>query len=99
MWEGATIDLRESERIGNLTVELQQVVRRKARDRSAAADALMRAVMVVGMKPGEQSVGALLGGIVRAGIRPFAQCALDEAFGFAVGARGARTGKDVPQPA
>jgi len=44
---------------------LQQVVRGKARDRSAAADAAMGAVMVVGMEPWEQSVGALLRVIVQ----------------------------------
>src|SRR6202162_1761222 len=83
----------------NLTVELQQVVRRKAGDRSLAAEALMGAVMVVGMKPGQQGFGALLGMIVGPGVSPFAQSGLDEAFSLAVGARGIGTGKDVPHPA
>src|SRR6202166_184748 len=59
----------------------------------------MRAMMVVGMEPGQQSVGALLGMIVGPGISPFAQGGLDKAFGLAVGAWGVRTGKDVPRPA
>ena len=55
--------------------------------------------MVVGMKPGQQGLGALLGMIVRPCVSPFAQGGLDEAFGLAVGARGIGTGKDVPHPA
>jgi hypothetical protein len=43
----------------NLTVELQQVVPRGARDRGAAADAEMSAaVMIVGMEPGRRRIGA-----------------------------------------
>ena len=82
-----------------LDVELQQVVLRKARDKSAAADAAMGAVMIVGMELWEQSVGALLGMMVGPCVSPFTQRGLDEAFGLAVGARGVRTGKDVPHPA
>ena len=71
---------------------MQQVVPGKTRDRRAAADAAMGAVMVVGMEPGEQSVGALLGMIVGPCVSPFAQSGLDEAFGLTVGARGIGTG-------
>ena len=59
----------------------------------------MGTVMVVGMKPGQQGLGALSGMIVRPCVSPFAQGGLDEAFGLAVGARGIGTGKDVPHPA
>ena len=82
-----------------LGVGLQQVVLGKARDRSMAADASMRAVMVVGVEPGQQSVGALLRVIEGSCVSPFAQCGLDEALGLAVGARGIGAGKDVPHPA
>jgi len=59
----------------------------------------MRAVMVVRVEPGGESVGALLGVVVRLGVSPFAHRGLDKAFGLAVGAGSIRTGKDVPHPA
>ena len=83
----------------SLAVGLQQVVRREARDRSAIADAAMRAMMVVGVEPGGKGVGALLGVIVGPGVSPFAHGGLDKAFGLAVGARCIGTGKEVPHPA
>src|SRR5271170_1854374 len=59
----------------------------------------MGAMMVVGMEPREESVGALLRVIVGPSVSPFAQSGLDEAFGLAVGAGGIGPGKDVPHPA
>src|ERR1700683_3913915 len=95
-----TIDCLSLEaRVGGLGVGLQQVVLGKARDRSAIADAAMKAMMVVEVEPGGKRVGALLGVMVGPGVSPFAHGGLDEAFGFAVGARGIGTSKDVPHPA
>jgi hypothetical protein len=81
----------------NLTVELQQVVPGKARDRRAAADAAMRSV-VVGMKPTQRSVGALSGMMVGPR-KPIRAARSGRAFGLAVGARGIGTGQNAPHPA
>jgi hypothetical protein len=42
---------------------------------------------VVAVQPEGQLGGALVGGVVAAGIGPFAQAGLDEALGFAIGSR------------
>jgi hypothetical protein len=75
---GGTVAANDSKcgGVSVLGVELQQVVLGKARDRSATAEALMGAMMVVGMEPGQQSVGALVGMIVGTCVCPFAQSKL-----------------------
>jgi len=53
----------------------------------------MRAMPVVVMKPRRHLRVTLLGVLIRAGIDPFAEGGLDEAFGFPVGARCVRARK------
>jgi hypothetical protein len=55
----------------------------------------VRAVPVVEMKPGFEVGGTLRGVKVSASVGPFAQGGLDEAFGFAIGARGIRASKEM----
>jgi hypothetical protein len=52
------------------------------------------AVIVAGV-PGPQGGAALGGGSERLGVDPFAEAGLDEAFGFAVGARCIGSGAEV----
>ena len=48
----------------------------------------MRTMPVVVMKPGKKMFVTVLRVFIQAGIGPFTQSGLNEAFGFAVGARG-----------
>jgi hypothetical protein len=69
-----------------LAVEPQQVVlgQAKAADGWPCADTAMRPVPIVAVKPLRQLGGAFVGGVVGAGIGPFAQAGLDEALGLTV---------------
>jgi len=80
-------------------VESQEVVpfKTRAADRWSMVEATMRAVPVVMVKPGKELVVALLGVLIEAGVGPFAKSGLDKSFGFAVGARGVRTGEVMAQ--
>jgi hypothetical protein len=57
----------------------------------------MRAVPVVLVDPSGQCGGADLGVVVGAGVGPFAEGGLDEAFCFAIGARGVRASETVAE--
>ena len=61
----------------------------------------MGAMPVVAVQPEGQFGGAFVGGVVRAGVGPFAQAGLDEALGFAVGFRRVGPGAQMldPEPA
>ncbi len=58
----------------------------------------MRSVPVVWMQPRREMVGARVRGFIGAGVGPFARRRLDEALGFAVGARGVGLGADRRDP-
>src|SRR5512146_416224 len=58
----------------------------------------MRAMPVVLVQPREQVIGTLVRVGVGASIGPFAESGLDEAFGFAVGARGVGASAFVADP-
>ena len=83
-----------------LAVESQEVVPIEARaaDRWSMVEATMRTVPVVVVKPGKKMVLTVLGVSIQAGVGPFTQGGLDEAFGFAVGARSVRTSEVMAQP-
>jgi len=70
-------------------VESQEVVPVEARasDRWSMVETTMRTIPVVMVKPGLKLIIAMLGSGVETSVSPFAQSGLDEAFGFAVGAR------------
>jgi hypothetical protein len=53
--------------------------------------------LVVVVEPARQRQGALPAGLVRSCVGPFSNQGLDEAFGFAVGARSVGAGAQVPQ--
>src|SRR6185312_8926816 len=95
--EGAKVlEIRRSERRRRdhrLAVESQEVVPIEARasDRWSMVEATMRTVPVVVVKPGQKMFLTVLRVSIQAGVGPFAQGGLNEAFGFAVGARGIRT--------
>src|SRR5579862_2338855 len=55
----------------------------------------MRPVPVVAVQPSRQLSGSAIGMGVGLSVSPFAQCALDEAFGLAVGLWGVGPGSDV----
>lgn len=82
-----------------LAVESQEVVPIKAgaADRRSMVEATMRAVPVVVVKPGKKMFLTLLRVLIQAGISPFAQGGLNEAFGFAIGARGIGTSEVMTQ--
>jgi hypothetical protein len=69
-------------------VESQEVVPIEARaaDRWSMVEATMRAVPVVVVKPRKKMFLTVLRVLIQAGVCPFTQGGLDEAFGFAVGA-------------
>jgi len=71
-------------------VESQEVVPVEARaaDRWSMVEATMRAVPVVVVKPGKKMLVTVLRILIQAGVGPFPQSGLNEAFGFAIGARG-----------
>jgi hypothetical protein len=74
----------------SLAVESQEVVPVEARaaDRWSMVEATMRTLPVVVVKPGKKILVAVLRVLIQAGVHPFPQGGLNEAFGFAVGARG-----------
>jgi hypothetical protein len=78
-------------------VESQEVVpiQTGTADRRSMVEATMRAVPVVVVKPGKKVFMALFRVLIQAGISPFAQGGLNEAFGFAVGAWSIRTSEAV----
>src|SRR6185437_301786 len=82
-----------------LAVESQEVVPIEARaaDRWSMVEATMRTVPVVVVKPGQKMFLTVLRVSIQAGVGPFAQGGLNEAFGFAVGARGIRTSEVMAQ--
>ena len=57
----------------------------------------MRTMPVVVMEPRRHLCVPLLGVLVRAGVDPFAESGLDEAFGFPVGARSVRPSEVMAQ--
>ena len=63
----------------------------------SVSEATMRACEVVVVEPGLAVGVALLGVGPVLGVGPFAQGGLDEAFGFAVGARGVGAGAAVAE--
>ena len=70
-------------------MESQQVVPLLARaaDGWRVFEASMRTMPVVVMKPGGHLCGALLGNFIGTSVNPLSKGGLDEAFGFAIGAR------------
>ena len=52
---------------------------------------------IISVQPFGQVLGALIGVVIGACVGPFAQRALDEAFGLAVGLWGIGSGADVAQ--
>src|SRR5579863_3820126 len=58
----------------------------------------MRSMPIVLVEPDGQLSGALVGGVVSAGIGPFAQACLDEALSFAIGSRGIGPGAQMLDP-
>jgi hypothetical protein len=84
--------LAGDERLG---VEPQDVIPAEAEpaDWRFSSDGAMGAMPVVAVQPEGQFGGALVGGVVSAGVGPFAQAGLDEALGFAIGSR--RVGFDA----
>ena len=65
----------------------RRCTRGSAADRRSVAEATMGAGEVVVLHPGKEFLVAFFGICVVARMGPFAQRGLDEAFGFAVGAR------------
>lgn len=57
----------------------------------------MRSVEIVVMEVEWEERGALVTGVVRAGISPLASDGLDEAFGLAIGLRAIGTSEEVTQ--
>jgi len=80
-------------------VESQEVVAVQARatDRRSMVETTMRPVPVVVVKPRLELVIAMLGSGINASVSPFAQSGLDEALGFAIGARSIRASETMAQ--
>ena len=80
-----------------LSVESQHVVHGKVEglDRSFEFKSGVRSVPVVTVEPGLEMLLAVRRVLVDGGVGPLAQAGLDEALGFAVGARGVGPGEDV----
>jgi len=80
-------------------VESQEVVPIEARaaDRWSMVEATMRTVPVVVVKPGKKMYLTVLRVSIQAGVGPFAQGGLDEAFGFAVSAWSVRASEAMAQ--
>jgi hypothetical protein len=78
-------------------VECQHVVllEAEARGRRFELESMMRAMPVIEMEERLESSSAQRGVLVSASVGPFAEGSLDEAFGFAVGARSIRPGELV----
>ena len=85
--------------ISKLAVESQEVVaiETRAADRWSMVEATMRTVPVVVVKPGKKMFVTVLRVLIQAGVSPFAQGGLNEAFGFAVGAWGIGTSEVMAQ--
>ena len=85
---------------GSLTANRQEVVSRAVEptDGCGTADALVRAMPVVMVRPASEHGGSLRGSAIGDAVGPLAQGGLDEALGLAIGLWPIRPGKAVLEP-